>query len=118
MIVLVCGGRDFDDEELLFSTLDDLSKNECTITDIISGGARGADALAERWATLRGVARTTYPAQWKMQGKGAGMIRNLRMLVEGKPHLVVAFPGGKGTHNMTVVAMQHGVEVREIIGRG
>jgi hypothetical protein len=42
---------------------------------------------------------------------GAGPIRNQRMLVEGKPDLVVAFPGGKGTAGMVTLARNAGVDV-------
>jgi hypothetical protein len=36
------------------------------------------------------------------------------MLMEGKPDLVVAFPGGRGTANMIEQARKAGVEVLEI----
>ena len=42
------------------------------------------------------------------------MIRNRRMLEEGRPDLVIAFPGGKGTANMVRIALQAGIQVREI----
>lgn len=50
MRVLVCGGRDFDDYELVCRTLDriDAMRSVVGITCIIHGGARGADALADR----------------------------------------------------------------------
>lgn len=38
-----------------------------------------------------------YPADWKTEGRHAALIRNERMLREGKPDLVIAFPGGNGT---------------------
>ncbi len=114
MKVLVCGGRDFTDRELVFQTLDDISETECRITEIITGGARGADSFAVEWSGSRGVRSIVHPAQWKTHGKSAGPIRNRRMLVKEEPHLVVAFPGGRGTRNMTVLAMQYRVEVKEI----
>jgi hypothetical protein len=43
-------------------------------------------------------------ADWKRLGRKAGPIRNQRMLVEGKPDLVVAFPGGKGMAGMVTLA--------------
>ena len=44
-------------------------------------------------------------------GRKAGPIRNQRMLDEGKPDLVVAFPGGKGTNGMIDLARNAGVRV-------
>jgi UDP-N-acetylmuramoylalanine-D-glutamate ligase len=56
----------------------------------------------------------TYEADWDTHGKAAGPIRNKRMLDEGKPDLVVAFPGGRGTANMISQARKAGVEVIEV----
>jgi hypothetical protein len=53
-----------------------------------------------------------YVAQWKKHGRAAGPIRNQRMLDKGKPDLVVAFPGGRGTADMIRRAERAGVPVR------
>lgn len=111
--VLVCGGRDFRDRNLVFTTLDALQPQPWLI---IEGGARGADALAQSWALDRRVTRLTYPAEWNKHGPAAGPIRNARMLAEGKPDLVIAFPGGAGTADMVAKARAAGVEVIEIGG--
>jgi hypothetical protein len=50
-------------------------------------------------------------AEWESLGRKAGPIRNQRMLTEGKPALVVAFPGGKGTANMVAQARATNVRV-------
>jgi predicted Rossmann-fold nucleotide-binding protein len=42
------------------------------------------------------------------------MVRNRQMLTEGRPDLVVAFPGGKGTANMVALARKAGVEIVEV----
>jgi hypothetical protein len=49
-----------------------------------------------------------------MQGKAAGPIRNQRMIDEGKPDLVIAFPGGRGTADMVSRAKKAGIPVQEI----
>lgn len=109
--VLVCGGRKFFDAELVNHTLDSLN-----ISHLIEGGAKGADKLAYTWAyyNLPAKDRSQYPAKWKEFGKGAGYIRNEQMLKEGKPDLVVAFPGNKGTEDMISKARKAGVKVMEI----
>jgi hypothetical protein len=53
-------------------------------------------------------------ADWAGLGRKAGPLRNERMLHEGKPQLVVAAPGGRGTSHMTHIAREAGVEVIEI----
>ncbi len=58
MVVLVCGAREFNDCELLFGVLDDLHR-KTRLTEIIHGGAAGADALAGRLAPERGIYEST-----------------------------------------------------------
>jgi hypothetical protein len=113
MRVLVCGGRDFDDQTLLYETLDALDRIYC-FTLVINGAARGADSLAHRWAQDRYIEARSFPADWEKHGKAAGPIRNQKMLDEGKPSLVVAFPGGRGTADMIARARQAGIAVHEI----
>jgi hypothetical protein len=82
---------------------------------IIAGGARGADSLAADWAAVNNTNYKEYPAQWEKYGRRAGYLRNKQMLDEGKPELVIAFPGGVGTRMMVQLAKTAGVEVIEVL---
>jgi hypothetical protein len=114
MRVLVCGGRDYNDIRRVWNVLSEL-QDEKGITDLIHGDAKGADSLAAFWGyhtfqkngDIINVHR--YPADWEGEGKKAGYLRNKRMLDEGKPDYVVAFPGGKGTTNMVQLAAKAGI---------
>ena len=108
--VLVCGGRSYGEVARLDAVLDRLHA-ERKFSVLICGGATGADSLAMRWAAIRGVPTEVHYADWANEGKAAGPIRNKKMLVEGKPNLVVAFPGGVGTSNMVGIAREAGIEV-------
>lgn len=99
MRILVCGGRDYADKDFVFLCLDELRRKWGDVV-IIQGGAQGADWLARLWAKERGIRCEQYNANWEKYGKGAGPIRNQRMIDEGKPNLFVAFPGGPGTADM------------------
>ena|SRR3990167_8122324 len=114
MRVLVCGGRDFDDSYLFWEYMDNLRAEG--MDHIISGGARGADHLAEMYADREEINIDVYPADWEKFGKSAGYIRNKQMLIEGRPDLVIAFPGGKGTAMMVKLAKEAGVPVKEVMG--
>lgn len=107
MKVLVCGSRHFNDYARVEGILSGYA-----ITEIISGMARGADALGERYALERGIHCRTFPADWTKHGRAAGPIRNGQMLREGKPDLVVAFlaPGSRGTANMIAQTKKAGVK--------
>ena len=102
--VLVCGGRDYRNRERVYRVLDTVQP-----AVVIHGDARGADTLASDWAKSRGVQCETYPAQWNRFGRRAGYLRNQQMLDEGKPDLVIAFPGGSGTAMMAKIAQDAGV---------
>lgn len=108
MRVLVCGGRDFSDWVLLNAILNALTPKP---TLLIHGAATGADRLAYAWAREHSIDIEAYPAHWTLHGKAAGPIRNRQMLEQGKPDLVVAFPGGKGTADMIDQARKAGVQV-------
>lgn len=94
----------------MFSILDTLLVRH-GISTVIEGGARGADSLAGEWADDRGLEHITYHADWDNLGRKAGLIRNERMLKDGAPDLVIAFPGGRGTFHMSRLAEEAGVPV-------
>ena len=112
MRVLVCGGRNYSDKACLWYRLDSLGPPE--VSAIISGMASGADSLAAEWAEKFGFPLHKFPADWNAHGKAAGPIRNQRMLDEGKPDLVLAFPGGRGTADMVRRAKSAGIRVVEV----
>jgi len=89
-------------------------------TDIvlIEGGATGVDSAAADFATVNFCKLEVFPADWKKHGRSAGYIRNKQMLFEGKPDLVVAFPGGKGTAMMVDLANGAGIKVIDMGAKG
>lgn len=116
MRVLVCGGRNYSDFARVCDVLNKLD-DEAGVEVVIEGGASGADRLAREWARMvakGGPDVETFEADWENQGSFAGPMRNARMLAEGKPDLVIAFPGGRGTADMVKKAWRAGVEVVEI----
>ncbi|MGG5810957.1 DUF2493 domain-containing protein [Falsiroseomonas sp. CW058] len=115
MRVLVCGSRDFDDSLGLYTALDRLHLRR-GISCLIHGGARGADRIAEQWAASSGVRIERYDADWAGDGRAAGAKRNQRMLDEGRPDGVVAFPSdasnpSRGTADMIARAGRAGIKV-------
>lgn len=72
------------------------------------------DALAHDWAVVNWTQFEEYKADWDTYGLAAGPLRNQRMLDEGKPDVVLAFPGGKGTADMVARARKAGVRVVEV----
>ncbi len=114
MKVLVCGGRKYKDQDKVDEVLWDITgmRDQYMSGTIIHGNANGADTLGALWGYRMGWKVEAYPADWKTHGLKAGYLRNKQMLEEGKPDIVVAFPGGRGTANMIKLAEEAGVEVK------
>lgn len=112
MRILVCGGRDFADRDLVFQTLDAVVRKYGTAKLGIIHGAcpTGADKYAEEWAKSREVAYIGVPARWKVEGKAAGPIRNKRMRDTTSPDQCIAFKGGAGTRGMIDLMREVGIE--------
>jgi len=87
MRVLVCGTRTFTDEKMIRDVLRRLPKGSV----IIEGEAKGADSIARKVAEEMGMEVLMFPADWDKYGRGAGVIRNQKMLDEGAPDAVYAF---------------------------
>ena len=79
--LLIAGSRGFNDyEEMTYVTDYMLSAVVGKFNiHIISGGARGADALAKRYALEKNYEYHEFPADWQKYGKSAGYIRNTDM---------------------------------------
>ena len=111
---LICGGRNFADQDMFDSAMSDFLRLRGRPEQIIQGGANGADRMASGWAGQHAIPCRVFYALWTLHGKMAGPIRNQRMLDEGKPDFVVAFPGGRGTTDMIKRSREAGIDVAEI----
>lgn len=95
----VVGSRDFNDYELFKSCVDIYITQLGGVSEIISGGAKGADTMAERYARENNIPITILKPDWKTQGKGAGLLRNTDIIINSTH--VIAFPTktSKGTRD-------------------
>lgn len=121
--VIIAGSRDFNDYHLLKTACSSIFyklASKCVINksniEVVSGGARGADSLGERFATENGIQIKRFPANWNAYGKRAGYIRNNQMAEyasDGDNYgVLIAFWDGKskGTKNMFDIAKRKGIE--------
>lgn len=88
----IIGSRDFNDYELLKSEADNLVEYY-KITTIVSGGAKGADTLAEKYADEHNLKKQIYYPEWGVHGKKAGFIRN--KVIWDNCDIILAFWDGK-----------------------
>lgn len=124
MRIIIAGSRDFNDYNKLKSeTLKII--NELNFKDyntkrenveIISGTARGADQLGERFAKEYKLNLVKFPANWDSFGKRAGYLRNAEMSKYAKQDaelgvLIAFWNGSKGTKHMIDLATKDGLKV-------
>lgn len=79
--LIVAGGRDFNDAALMervLIALADVDYADMALS-IVSGMARGADALGYQFAKANAVKLYEFPANWQQHGPAAGFIRNKQM---------------------------------------
>lgn len=101
--LLVCGGRDFSNSALVYRVLEELHSAH-RFTLVIHGGERGVDSLTDAWAMNKRLPIEAYRPDWPLHGKLADAKRQVEMLRSGRPTMLVAFPGGKGTKNLVQLA--------------
>lgn len=115
--VIVAGGREFSNYNLLQQKCDHYLSNkvkEGYNIVIVSGTARGADSLGERYAKERGYKISRHPADWNTYGRRAGYLRNAEMA--NVADALIAFWDGKspGTKSMIKLAEDKGLMVRVV----
>lgn len=110
MRVSVIGSRTFNNFNILLNILDSVP-----IDSIVSGGAKGADSLAKRYADMSGLPITEYLPNWSKYGRRAGFVRNIDIVNDCD--LVIAFWDGvsKGTGHSIDYARKIGKPLKIII---
>lgn len=116
--IIIAGGRDFTDYNLLKEKVDYYLQNAINNNYkiiIVSGTAKGADRLGEKYAKEKGFEIAYFPADWS-KGKRAGYLRNEQMAeyAKQKQGALICFWDGqsKGTKHMIDLAKKHNLQTR------
>ena len=121
--IIIAGSRDFNDYELLKKSAIEIITKKTMLPDltrIVSGGARGADTLGERFANEMGLEISRFIPDWDGLGKRAGYVRNAEMakfaVEDDNDGMLIAFWDGKsrGTKHMIDLAKKYGLEVHVV----
>ena len=110
MKVIIAGSRDFNDYETLKKVCDFMLSRQDEV-EIVSGTARGADQLGERYAREMGYPIKQFPADWS-KGKSAGYLRNEDMAKYGDALIAFWDGSSKGTEHMINLAKKRGLKVK------
>jgi len=109
--LIIAGGRDYNDYEDGEQRINRITQNLKNV-EIISGMAKGADAIGIKYAKEHGLILHEFSAQWDRLGKAAGYKRNIEMANAGS-HLIAFWDGkSRGTKHMIKVAKDFGLKVR------
>lgn len=111
MKIIIAGSRSFNDYNILCSVCNIILQDQKEI-EIVSGTAKGADKLGEKYAKEHGYSIKQFFPKWDVYGKSAGYIRNEEMAkyAEG---LIVFWDGkSKGTKHMIDLAKKYNLKVR------
>lgn len=108
--VAVVGSRAFKDYNFLKKKLDTVKDR---ISMLVSGGAEGADSLADRWAKDNGKSILIHYSDWKQWGKRAGMIRNKKIVRDAD--IVVAFWDGSSVGTQSSIKLAKELKKQLII---
>ena len=121
--IIIAGSRDFNDYELLKKSAIEIITKKTMLPDltrIVSGGARGADTLGERFANEMGLEISRFIPDWDGLGKRAGYVRNAEMakfaVEDDNDGMLIAFWDGqsRGTKHMIDLAKRYGLEVHVV----
>ena len=113
--LIIAGSREFNDYILLKRELENfLEGTDNNDVEIVSGTARGADALGEKFALETGINVKRFPANWNLYGKRAGYIRNREMAEYANACIVFWDGKSRGTKHMIDLAKLIGIETRVV----
>jgi len=110
MKVIIAGSRNFNDYETLKEICDFMLSRQTDI-EIVSGVAKGADLLGERYAKEKGYSIKQFPANWSI-GKQAGYVRNEEMAQYADAAIVFWDGKSKGSEHMINLTKKHNLKVK------
>lgn len=119
--VIIAGSRNFNNYKLLKKKMDFFLKNKIDKNkpyfniEIVSGTARGADTLGEKYAKEKGFALKRFPANWDLYGKKAGYIRNREMRDYADVCVVFWDGESKGSKHMINLAKEDNMPIRVVM---
>lgn len=108
--IAIVGSRTFNNYDLLKNILTEYIKNNkinCENIVILSGGARGADSLGEKFADEHYLAKKIFYPDWDRFGKSAGFIRNKDIIKNSDVVLAFWDYRSKGTKNSIDLATKY-----------
>jgi len=114
MKLIVAGSRGFDDYQLMVRSINSFRATHPRVTDIVSGTARGADKLGERYAEEHNMNIVSMPADWNTHGRSAGYKRNEEMAKVSDACICFWDGVSRGTSHMIDLAKEYDLDLEVV----
>lgn len=108
MRVIIAGSRTIKDPAVVNAAVRD---SGFTVTEVVSGAARGVDTLGEWWGLFHGIPVKPFYPRWDELGKRAGFVRNLEMAEYAEALVAISSQNSPGTAHMIKAARKRGLKV-------
>ncbi len=108
MKVAIVGSRTVTD----YAVVETVMQNYSGVTQVVSGGAKGVDSLAEKWSSQQSLQNPlVFKPDWATHGRGAGVVRN-RAIVDAADIVVAIWDGeSRGTLSSIKYGIKQGKQV-------
>lgn len=110
----IAGYRGFTDYVLFSKEVKKCLAEIGEVETFVSGGAKGTDKMAERYASETGIPIVIYKPDWDGRGRGAGLERNTDIVTDSTHLLAFLSPRSKGTPDTIRKAHNKGIPVKVI----
>ena len=116
--LIIAGSRDFGDYKVMCWEVDQallrFKPSFGTPIEIVSGTAKGADELGEKYAREHRYKLRQFPANWDKHGKAAGFLRNKQMAEYADGCIVFRVNKSKGSSHMIDLAKEYRLDLHVI----
>lgn len=112
MKTIIAGSRDYQPSSIQ-AIQEIVDASGFNVTELVCGGASGADTWGYTWAYSREIPIKEFFADWKTHGRAAGPIRNQEMADYGEGLIAIKTkPVSRGTDDMIRRATRKGIPVK------
>jgi hypothetical protein len=118
MKLIIAGSRTLDPDTVYDTLVEFFGVNDKlynSITEVVSGTAKGVDTVGELFAFNADWPVKQFPANWTKNGKAAGYIRNAKMADYADALLLIWDGVSKGSGHMKRLAEREGLTIYEIV---
>ncbi len=112
MKTIIAGTRGIADYALVAGAIE---RSGFDISQVLSGRARGVDAIGELWAKSNDVPVVAFLPDWERYGRGAGLKRNTQMAEAADALLAVWDGKSRGTAHMVSEAKRLGLHIYLVV---